>query len=99
MKELCSAMNVTGVHHNGNWTQALNWLHDDPQSLVKSGIYHREQVKQVAWLEGHAQFYFGARRCVGLAGSYRRRGIPMAGSLVWSILLRGECHEAFFRIP
>jgi hypothetical protein len=87
--QLSTAVGYPGLLHGGTWRQLLNWRRGDPRRLQKGGIYHKEQVLQVNWLEREAQEYFGARRCVGLAGSYRNRSIPIAGSLLWSLLHYG----------
>ncbi|KAJ9095718.1 hypothetical protein QFC21_005590 [Naganishia friedmannii] len=90
MHKHSKTVELAGVRHGGNWTQPLAWHRGNPQRLTKNGIYERRQVQQVEWLEKEAQEYFGARRCIGLVGSFRVRDMPICGSLMWSLLYRGE---------
>jgi hypothetical protein len=98
MNELSSLSGFPGVRHGGSWRQPLNWYNNDPETLRKAGVYNNEQVQQVKRLEQHALGYFGARRCVGLGGSYRPKTMPIAGSLMWSLLLYGKSMKAWERV-
>jgi hypothetical protein len=71
------------------WEQELCWRDDAPQALTKDGPFTPRE-EQIKFLEKEAQRYFEARICVGMLGSYRPRTVPIAGSLMWSLLFKGK---------
>lgn len=78
---------VEAPHHK--WQQELYWRDGNAENLIKDGPYVSVN-QRLSFLESEAQKYFEARRIVGFAGSYRPRTTPVAGSLLWSLLRRGE---------
>lgn len=89
MSRIFTSMGYNGFCHGGSWNQPLLWLNQDPQTMCKAGLHTKSQVEQVKFLELGSLRYFGARRCIGLAGSYRGTRVPTSGSLLWSVLFRG----------
>lgn len=76
--------------NGGSWSDKLRWRRGKPKDMVMIGMWDKQRVNQLPWLEDQAAFHFGARRCFGFAGSTRLKTIPIAGSLLWSLLYRGE---------
>lgn len=83
-------MGCNGVPRVDRWKQALIWRNQDPRTLSTTGRFTKSQVEQVQILELQSRWQFGARRCVGLAGSYRPVQTPIVGSCLWSVLLSGK---------
>ncbi|KAI5448767.1 hypothetical protein NCC49_000575, partial [Naganishia albida] len=97
LKKACRKPDVAGEKptgkpalNGGSWGDKLRWRRGRPQDLVMMGMWDKQKVNQLRWLEDNASRYFGTRRCFGFAGSTRLRSMPIAGSLLWSSLLRGE---------
>jgi hypothetical protein len=70
--------------------EPLKWRDEDKSTLRCEGDEDSTLPARVAWLEKQAKVRFGASRWVGLAASYRERTTPIAGSAMWSLLLRGQ---------
>lgn len=81
--------------NGGSWGDHLHWRKGRPQDLTMRGMWEKRRVFQLEWLDDQAFRFFSARRCYALAGSTRLRTAPIAGSLLWSLLLRGMYFFAF----
>ena len=71
------------------WEQELYWRDGNPETLIRDGPYV-SVVQRLSFLELEAQNHFESRGIVGFAGPCRARTTPVAGSLLWSLLHRGE---------
>ncbi|KAJ9090849.1 hypothetical protein QFC21_007364 [Naganishia friedmannii] len=70
--------------------QLLPWKDNDPRCMTSTGMSVKSRVDQAEWLQRLATNVFGPKRCVGVAGSLRMETSAVAGSLFWSVILRGE---------
>lgn len=88
--QFLAEVNIGETFQHGLWDQALPWHRRDPTSRLPEVDASETWQQKVDWLTERALMPFGAQRCVGLAGSYRPRRMPIAGSLMWSLLLHGQ---------
>jgi hypothetical protein len=64
-----------------------------PEGMVFRHPGMRDPVRHLQALEAHAVDVLGLRSCVGLIGAINEVQVPLAGSMLWSLLYRGELIE------
>ena len=90
VQQLMKDAGYQGMSFHGYWKQVLHWRDGDPTTLEIENAGYNKPKDKVDWLVNEAIKHFAARCCVGLGGSYRAQTTPIAGSLMWSLLLRGQ---------
>jgi hypothetical protein len=81
---------MPGVNLGGVWEQRFPWSDAYPKQLqVDIESEQLDPTEQRIKLESYAVHFFGSRQCLGFVASLRKKCMPLAGSMFWSVLLRG----------
>ena len=84
-----------GSRLQGYWAQRLpwnekSWSNDPHEGLLPRFPSVRDPKGHQENLQACVADTFGIRSCVGFVGSIREKNVPLAGSMLWSVLFRGK---------